>query len=85
MLEFKSGNPNLNPHASAVLIDSEFGSGAFAECRPSCGLLTTYEMDGYENPRPHRMLALMPDSFGSAAARHGFRWRRDSVVVHAVR
>jgi tagatose 1,6-diphosphate aldolase len=24
------------------------------------GLLVTYESDGYENPRPHRMLALMP-------------------------
>ena len=43
------------------LIDSEFGLGAFAERAPSCGLLTTYEMDGYENPRPHRMLALMPE------------------------
>ena len=35
--------------------------GAFEKRAPSCGLLTTYEMDGYENPRPHRMLALMPE------------------------
>jgi tagatose 1,6-diphosphate aldolase len=62
VLEFKSAVTRiLSPHASAVLIDSEFGFGAFAERDPSCGLLTTYEMDGYENPRPHRMLALMPD------------------------
>ncbi len=62
VLEFKSAVVRaLTPHASAVLIDSEFGLGAFADRAPSCGLLTTYEMDGYENPRPHRMLALMPE------------------------
>ena len=59
--EFKSAiTRKLSPYASAVLLDPEFGSSAF-ECRGSdCGLLMTYEMDGYENPRPHRMLALMP-------------------------
>lgn len=62
LLEFKSAVVRvLTPHASAVLIDSEFGLGAFSERAPSCGLLSTYEMDGYENPRPHRMLALMPE------------------------
>ena len=62
LLEFKSAVVEaLTPHASAVLIDSEFGRGAFDKRAPSCGLLTTYEMDGYENPRPHRMLALMPE------------------------
>jgi tagatose 1,6-diphosphate aldolase len=62
LLEFKSAVVTaLTPHASAVLIDSEFGHGAFASRAPNCGLLTTYEMDGYENPRPHRMLALMPE------------------------
>jgi tagatose 1,6-diphosphate aldolase len=62
VLEFKSAVVRaLTPNASAVLIDSEFGLGAFKERAASCGLLTTYEMDGYENPRPHRMLALMPE------------------------
>ncbi len=50
----------LTPFASAVLIDPEFGSPAFGERAAGCGLLMTYECDGYENPRPHRMLALMP-------------------------
>lgn len=50
----------LTPHASAILIDPEFGSDAFSLRSSNCGLLMTYEMDGYENPRPHRMLALMP-------------------------
>lgn len=62
VLEFKSAVTRvLSPHASAVLLDSEFGFGAFSQRAASCGLLTTYEMDGYENPRPHRMLALMPE------------------------
>ena len=33
---------------------------AFGQRSKPCGLLITYESDGYENPRPHRMLALMP-------------------------
>jgi tagatose 1,6-diphosphate aldolase len=60
--EFKSAVASvLTPHASAILIDPEFGSSAFSHRASTCGLLMTYEMDGYENPRPHRMLALMPD------------------------
>jgi tagatose 1,6-diphosphate aldolase len=51
----------LSREASAILIDPEFGRSAFEHRAPSCGLLATYEMDGYENPRPHRMLALMPE------------------------
>jgi tagatose 1,6-diphosphate aldolase len=59
--DFKSAVTRvLTPHASAVLIDPEFGSGAFSHRAAGCGLLMTYESDGYENPRPHRMLALMP-------------------------
>ena len=50
----------LTPHASAVLLDPEYGLDAVREKAPGCGLLLTYEADGYENPRPHRMLAFMP-------------------------
>lgn len=59
--EFKSAVTGaLTRHASAVLIDPEFGSEAFSHRSENCGLLMTYECDGYENPRPNRMLALMP-------------------------
>lgn len=51
----------LSPHASAILLDTEYGLRAAAQRDSSCGLLLAYEMDGYENPRPHRMPALMPD------------------------
>ncbi len=50
----------LTPNVSAVLLDSEYGLDAAAERAQGCGLLMTYEADGYENPRPHRMLALTP-------------------------
>lgn len=60
--EFKAAvTRHLTPHASAVLLDPEYGSSAFEQRASGCGLLMTYEMDGYENPRPHRMLALMPE------------------------
>lgn len=50
----------LSKHASAVLLDPEYGRDAWDVRADGCGLLATYEADGYENPRPHRMLALMP-------------------------
>ena len=52
----------LSPHASAVLLDPEYGLPAARIRAAGSGLLLTYELDGYENPRPHRMLALMPDT-----------------------
>lgn len=61
LAEFKSAVTNvLTPHTSAVLLDPEYGLEAAGARAPNCGLLLAYEMDGYENPRPHRMLALMP-------------------------
>jgi tagatose 1,6-diphosphate aldolase len=59
--EFKRAvTGRLTSHASAVLLDPEFGGSAFDQRAAGCGLLATYESDGYENPRPFRMLALMP-------------------------
>lgn len=50
----------LSPHASAILLDPDYGLGAAGERSDACGLLLAYEADGYENPRPHKMLALQP-------------------------
>ncbi|MDX2152965.1 MAG: tagatose 1,6-diphosphate aldolase [Bryobacteraceae bacterium] len=59
--EFKGGVTRvLTKHASAVLLDPEYGLDAARRRAPGCGLLLAYESDGYENPRPHKMLALMP-------------------------
>ena len=60
--EFKAAVVDvLTGHASAVLLDPEYGLEASRLRAPGCGLLLAYEADGYDNPRPHRMLALMPD------------------------
>lgn len=50
----------LSEETSAILLDPEYGIPAAGKRVDSCGLLLAYEMDGYENPRPHRMLALLP-------------------------
>jgi tagatose 1,6-diphosphate aldolase len=50
----------LTPYASAILLDPEYGTEAAQHRASGSGLLLAYELDGYENPRPHRMLALMP-------------------------
>ena len=61
LVEFKTSVSRcLSPHASAILLDPEYGLEAASSKASGCGLLLTYEADGYENPRPHRMLALMP-------------------------
>ena len=61
LAEFKSAvTAALTPLASAVLLDPEYGLDAARVKAPTCGLLLTYEADGFENPRPNRMLALMP-------------------------
>jgi tagatose 1,6-diphosphate aldolase len=61
LMEFKSAvTQTLTRETSAVLLDPEYGLKAAGERAKDCGLLLAYEMDGYENPRPHRMLALMP-------------------------
>ena len=67
--EFKSAvTTALTPFTSAVLLDPEYGLAAREKRAPGCGLLLAYEMDGYENPRPNKMLALLP---GQSVARLG--------------
>jgi len=61
LTEFKSAVAEiLTPHVSAILLDPEYGMEAAGLRATDCGLLLAYELDGYENPRPNRMLALMP-------------------------
>jgi len=62
LAEFKeSVTRALSPSASAILIDPEYGLPAMRQRAPECGLLVTYESDGFDNPRPHRMLELLPN------------------------
>jgi tagatose 1,6-diphosphate aldolase len=58
--EFKTAvTEALSAYGSAILLDPEYGLEAARRRAEGCGLLLTYEADGFDNPRPHRMLALM--------------------------
>ena len=61
LAEFKAAVARvLGPSASAILVDSEYGMEVVRQRIPGVGLLLTYEVDGFENPRPNKMLALLP-------------------------
>ncbi len=50
---------SLAPHASAFLLDPEFGLPASKFLGSNCGLLLAYERTGYDNSLPGRVPALL--------------------------
>jgi tagatose 1,6-diphosphate aldolase len=55
----------LTPHASAILLDPEFGLPAGAARAPKAGLLLAYEQTGYDKSIPGRLPRLL-DGFSAA-------------------
>jgi tagatose 1,6-diphosphate aldolase len=51
----------LTPHASAILLDPEWGLPASKKRSKNAGLLLAYEQSGYDNTRPGRIPDLLPD------------------------
>ena len=51
----------LTPHASAILLDPEYGLPAAKARAPKSGLLLAYEDSGYDNTRPGRLPDLLSD------------------------
>jgi tagatose 1,6-diphosphate aldolase len=49
----------LSPHASAVLLEPEYGLPAAAQRAPSSGLLMAYEISGYDRQIPGRLPRLL--------------------------
>ena len=49
----------LSPHASAVLLEPEYGLRAAAQRAPSAGLLMAYEVSGYDPAVPSRLPRLL--------------------------
>jgi tagatose 1,6-diphosphate aldolase len=49
----------LSPHASAVLLEPEYGSQAAGQRAPSSGLLMAYEVSGYDPEVPSRLPRLL--------------------------
>src|ERR1043165_2744062 len=61
MSEFKVAVAKvLTPHASAILLDPEFGLDAARARSRNAGLLLAYELSGYDNTRPGRLPDLLP-------------------------
>jgi tagatose 1,6-diphosphate aldolase len=50
----------LTPHASAILLDPEFGLPAAKARAKNSGLLLAYEESGYDNTKPGRLPDLLP-------------------------
>ena len=58
--EFKTAVSRiLSPHASAILLDPEFGLEAARARAAETGLLLAYEKTGYDNTRPGRLPELL--------------------------
>jgi tagatose 1,6-diphosphate aldolase len=51
----------LTPHASAILLDPEYGLPAAKARSKNAGLLLAYESSGYDNTRPGRLPDLLED------------------------
>jgi tagatose 1,6-diphosphate aldolase len=61
MSEFKVAvSKVLTPHASAILLDPEFGIPAAKARSKNAGLLLAYEESGYDNTQPGRLPDLLP-------------------------
>jgi tagatose 1,6-diphosphate aldolase len=61
MSEFKTAVTKvLTPHASAILLDPEYGLPAAKARSSNAGLLLAYELSGYDNTQPGRLPDLLP-------------------------
>ena len=61
----------LTPHASAILLDTEFGLNAARNRAPKAGLLLAYEKTGYDNTVEGRLPDLLPDLSAKRIQDHG--------------
>jgi tagatose 1,6-diphosphate aldolase len=67
----------LTPHASAILLDPEFGLEAAQARSKNAGLLLAYELSGYDNTRPGRL----PDLLPHVSAKRIVDWGADAVKI----
>lgn len=61
----------LTPHASAILLDTEYGLPAARARSKNAGLLLAYEESGYDNAKPGRLPDLLPDLSARRIRDHG--------------
>ena len=67
----------LTPHASAILLDPEFGLDAAKARSKNAGLLLAYELSGYDNTQPGRL----PDLLPHVSVKRIVDWRADAVKI----
>src|ERR1700680_781671 len=78
MSEFKVAvSKVLTPHASAILLDPEFGLPAAEARSKNAGLLLAYEETGYYNTKPGRL----PDLLPHVSAKRILDWGADAVKI----
>ncbi len=78
MSEFKVAvSKVLTPHASAILLDPEFGLPAAAARSKNAGLLLAYEETGYDNTKPGRL----PDLLPHVSAKRILDWGANAVKI----
>ncbi len=78
MSEFKTAVTKiLTPHASAILLDPEWGMEAAKVRSPNAGLLLAYEQSGYDNTQPGRL----PDLLPHISAYRIKQWGADAVKI----
>jgi len=78
MEEFKIAvSKILTPHASAILLDPEFGIPAAKARSANAGLLLAYEESGYDNTKQGRL----PDLLPHVSAKRIVDWGADAVKI----
>ena len=78
MSEFKTIVTHvLTPHASAILLDPEYGLEAAAARSKNAGLLLAYELSGYDNSQPGRL----PDLLPHVSVKRIVDWGADAVKI----
>ena len=84
MEEFKSlVTEVLTPHASAILLDPEWGLPASKRRAKNAGLLLAYEKTGYDKTGPGRLGDLLDHWSATPSERSRRRLREDSALLHA--
>ena len=78
MSEFKTAVTRiLTPHASAILLDPEYGLEAAKARSSNAGLLLAYEHSGYDNTKPGRL----PDLLPHVSVKRIVDWGADAVKI----
>src|SRR5208282_3323172 len=67
----------LTPHASAILLDPEYGIPAAKARSSNAGLLLAYEESGYDNTKQGRL----PDLLPHVSAKRIADWGADAVKI----